>query len=105
MTRDEVIKELEEVPLVDLGELIGFKCDMGKAKKFFLCGQFDEEYYLVEAIEMYLLTEEQRKRMFDANLTIEKILNGRFVSSDVGNVVQNILDEWNAKLGWKHFGF
>jgi hypothetical protein len=68
-------------------------------------GDFCGEEYLVQAIEKWLLTEDQRKRMFDARLSIEKMLNGRYVGEGkVGETVAAIYAEWNAKLGFKAFG-
>jgi hypothetical protein len=68
-------------------------------------GDFCEEHYLVAAIERWLLTEEQRKAMFDHRLSIEKMLNGRYVDSlGVGMLVAGIFEEWNKKLGFKAFG-
>jgi hypothetical protein len=70
---------------------------------FWRDGEFCGEEYLVQAIEKWLQTEEQRKRMFDARLSIEKMLNGRF-TADVEKDVDAIFAEWNAKLGFKAFG-
>jgi hypothetical protein len=68
-------------------------------------GDFCEEAYLVQAIEKWLQTEEQRKRMFDARLSIEKMLNGRYVPDGKTDlIVEAIYAEWNAKLGFKAFG-
>lgn len=66
-------------------------------------GDFCEEHYLVSAIEKYLLTEEQRELMFKNNLTIEKMLNGRYMGL-VSGMVQDIYNLWNDKLGFKAFG-
>ena len=72
---------------------------------FFARGEFHEEYYQIAAIEKYLLTEDQRKKMFDANLTIEKMLNGRYTNINKNEeLVRGIYDEWNTKLGFKCFG-
>ena len=69
-------------------------------------GDFCEEHYLVSAIERWLLTEDQRKRMFDAKLSIEKMLNGRYVGDgQTGKTVSDIYGEWNAKLGFQAFGW
>jgi len=68
-------------------------------------GDFCGEGYLVSAIERWLLTEDQRKRMFDAKLSIEKMMNGRYVGGgDVSETVGAIYGEWNAKLGFNAFG-
>jgi hypothetical protein len=68
-------------------------------------GDFCEEKYLVEAIKKYLRTEEQRKRLFEVDISIEEMLNGRYQGTARNcKVVQGIYDEWNAKLGFKAFG-
>jgi hypothetical protein len=72
--------------------------------KFFKQGDFHEEHYEVAAIEKHLLTETQRKTMFDNKLSIEKMLNGRF-PYDQMDIVESIFAEWNRKLGFKHYGF
>ena len=65
-------------------------------------GEFDSEEYLVEAIEKHLLTEDQRRQLFDNKLSIEKLLNGRFGDEPV---VDQIFAEWNTALGFEHFRF
>ena len=86
--------------MIDLDELLTGTPDWSSVVYFWQYGEFDNESYLVEAIERYLLTEDQRKLMFDARLSIEKILNGRYSDSSVVDV---IVAEWNAKLGFKAF--
>jgi hypothetical protein len=66
-------------------------------------GEFCGEQYLVAAIERWLQTEEQRKGLFDHRLSIEKMLNGRYVSSDVGDFVESLFTAWNEKLGFEAF--
>lgn len=67
-------------------------------------GDFCEEKYLVEAIERFLLTEEQRKAMFDKRLSIEKILNGHYPCNDeYCDFVHKLFEEWNTKLGFESF--
>ncbi len=63
----------------------------------------DDEHWVVAAIKKHLLTEEQRKLMFEADISIEDLLNGRVqIGSDL---VTKIFNEWNAKLGRKQFGW
>ena len=91
--------------MIDLDELLFGTPTWEQVVAFWKNGEFCEEHYLIEAIEKHLLTEEQRKQMFDSRLTIEKILNGRYVGTpEVSRVVFDIFDEWNAKLGFKAFG-
>lgn len=69
-------------------------------------GEFYGEQYLVPAIKKWLRTEDQRQRMAKADISIEEMLNGRYEGGErIGKVVQSIFDEWNAKLGFKAFGF
>jgi hypothetical protein len=72
--------------------------------EFFRDGEFCDEPYLVQAIEKYLLTEEQRKLMFDHKLSIEKMLNGRVEGEEAQKAEEAIYAEWNAKLGFPHCG-
>ena len=66
-------------------------------------GEFCEERYLVDAIKKHLRTEDQRRRMFNLDVSIEDMLNGRY-TGDKSDAVRAIFDEWNAKLGFKAFG-
>jgi hypothetical protein len=98
--------KLKDVELVDLDCL----CYAGppaweQVQKFWLEGEWCEEKYLVKAIELHLLTEEQRKRMFDLHLSIEKMLNGRYGGEDESAAVRSIYGEWNKKLGYHAFGY
>jgi hypothetical protein len=92
--------------MIDLEELLNGTPTWEQVVEFWKDdGEFCKEYYLVEAIEKWLLTEEQRKIMFDNRLSIEKMLNGRYPCSDeMYKVVHGIYDAWNAKLGFKKFG-
>lgn len=87
--------------LIELDELLNGSPQWEEVCYFFENGEFYEEYYLVEAIERWLLTEEQRKQMYDNKISIEKMLNGRCANPQI---VQAIYKEWNDKLGDKHFG-
>jgi len=68
------------------------------------CGYFDKEEYLVAAIKKHLLTEDQKQILFNMNLSVEDLLNGRYPIGQ-GELIQHIFyDVWNEKLGWKDFG-
>jgi len=90
--------------MIDLDELLNGTPTWEQVVEFWKDdGDFCEEQYLVAAIEKYLLTEEQRELMFKNHLTIEKMLNGRYMGL-VSNMVRDIFELWNYKLGWKEFG-
>lgn len=90
--------------MICLDELLTGTPTWEQVAEFWRDGEFCGEEYLVEAIEKHLQTEDQRKRMFNSKLTIEKMLNGRY-TADVEEDVCAIFAEWNAKLGFKSFGF
>ena len=89
--------------MIELDELTTGKPTWEQVVEFWQHGEFYEERYLVEAIERHLLTEDQRQKMFDARLSIEKMLNGRY-TIDVSSLVSSIFSAWNTKLGFKAFG-
>lgn len=61
-----------------------------------------EERDTVPFIRRYLLSEEQRKRLFDLNLSVEDLLNGRYTESQEAEVL-SIFADWNKKLGYESF--
>jgi hypothetical protein len=69
------------------------------------CGYGEDERYLVNAIRNHLLTEEQRQQLFQRNISIEDILNGRVQGEDSEEFSNRLFSDWNAKLGWREFGF
>ena len=89
--------------MIDLDAMYAGKPTWDEVVEFWKAGDWCEEKYLVEAIEKHLQTEDQRKRMFDARLSIEKMLNGRYPISSM-LVVEAIFAEWNKKLGFTAFG-
>jgi len=93
-----------DIKMIDLDHILYGEPTTQEVVAFFERGEFDSEEYQVEAIEKHLLTEEQRKLMFDHRLTIEKVLNGRYGEQE-GPIVIKIFKEWNDKLGFKLFGF
>jgi hypothetical protein len=86
-----------------LDELLTGQPAWTEVVEFWKKGDFCEEHYLIEAIEKHLLTEEQKAKILAANLTIEKMLNGRYSIEE--EMVESIYQEWNAKLGFRSFGF
>lgn len=67
---------------------------------------FDDEPNLVMAIKKHLRTEEQRKLMYEHDLSIEDMLNGRvIVSSPAYEAQRQILKDWNAKIGHSYFQY
>lgn len=93
-----------KTPRCDLDCLLYGNPTWDQVSQFFKDEEFDEEHYLIEAIEKHLLTQAQRNTLINNNLTIEKMLNGR-CSVAVSSIVNQIFAEWNAKLGFKSFGF
>lgn len=90
--------------MIDLDEILYGKPTMAQVAEFWKNGEFYEERYLVQAIEKWLLTEDQRKVLFDANLSIEKILNGECCCAAHDKVRDDLCADWNVKLGFKAFG-
>ena len=98
-----ILKISQEERLIELDELLNGAPLWKSVVNFWKSGEFYEEHYLVEAIEKWLLTDEQRQSILDAGLTIEKMLNGRYNGNQKG-LVYGIYNEWNNKLGFKAFG-
>ena len=92
-----------DVSKLDLDYILGGTAPLMKVCAYFARGEFHEEHYMVHAIEMYLLSPEQRDKMDVHNLTIEKMLNGRYGGAEE-SVVCSIYKEWNDMLGFKCFG-
>lgn len=63
------------------------------------------EGYLVNQIRAYLLTEEQRAKLHEWNISIEDLLNGRVAGEDQDQKYAYFFDAWNAVVGRKEFGF
>jgi hypothetical protein len=88
--------------MIELDELLNDEAEWEQVVDFFENGEFYEEHYLIDAIEKHLQTEEQRKRIFDAHTSIEKMLNGRCEAEQI-KVRDEIFSEWNKKLGFEYF--
>ena len=81
---------------------LGTGPDDARIKEWFKDGEYDDEKYLVQAIKMHLLTEQQKTMLFRVDLSIEDCLNGRYGEQPE---VEAMYEEWNAKLGFRCFGF
>lgn len=63
---------------------------------------FQEEHYLVSAIKKYLLKPNQRQQMFQLDLSIEDILNGR-TTGEHQPFIEELFKDWNSSLGFACF--
>lgn len=68
-------------------------------------GYGENEAYLVLAIKQHLLTEDQKRALFDRNVSIEDVLNGRVENDPDGSFENSLFSSWNATLGWREFGY
>jgi len=66
---------------------------------------FDKEEYLVAAIKRYLRTPEQKAILDARDISIEDVLNGRIEGADQDDIYNMLFNDWNAKLGFRGFGF
>lgn len=66
---------------------------------------FDKEEYLVAAIKTYLRTPEQKQFLDSRDISIEDVLNGRIEGEDQDEIYEQLHADWNAKLGFRGFGF
>jgi hypothetical protein len=88
---------------IDLDQLLYGTTTWEQVADFFKRGEFHEEHYLVDAIKKHLLTPFQLQRLRSLELSIEDVLNGRFHGTS--EAVARIMEEWNAKLGFRSFHF
>ena len=63
-----------------------------------------DEHIQIRRIKEYLLTEEQKKQLNDANYDISDVLNGRTLPF-FEPAVEVMFADWNNKLGRHVFGF
>jgi hypothetical protein len=90
--------------LIDLDELLHGSPSWKQVVDFWKdpnC-EWYEESYLIEAIKKFLRTEEQRRELFELDLSIEDCMNGRYTTKQ-SKRVRKIYKEWNKKLGFKAF--
>ena len=88
--------------MINLDTLLYGNPSWAEVVEYFKDGEFYEESYLVEAIKQHLRTPDDKKQLYDADLSIEDCLNGRYGGGQEG-VVNGILKGWNEKLGFKQF--
>ena len=91
--------------MIDLDAILFGNVTMQELGAYFKNESFDSEEWLVKTIRKHLLTEAQRKTMFDLNFTVEDALNGRTETQDAWDAIQVIYADWNQKLGHHAFGF
>lgn len=89
---------------MDLEDLLHGSPSWKDVKFYFQNGEFFDEHYLIEAITKHLLTDDQRGRMHSLRYSIADMLNGRIEGAVAQNDAEAIFAEWNAKLGFHHFG-
>jgi len=66
----------------------------------------DREEHTIDIIKSYLRTEEQRKWMYNQDLSIADILNGRFHGTEATvTIIQSMFNDWNEKIGKRLFRF
>ena len=63
---------------------------------------FDSEEQLVNAIRAHLMSIDQRYQLFELNISVEDILNGRIEGGNPEEVT-SILTRWNQELGFRCF--
>lgn len=91
--------------MADLDYILYGEPTWEKVVEAFRRDDWDQEQYLVEAIERHLQTEEQRQLLFENGLDIVKILNGRWEQTPQREeVVKKIFSDWNERLGFVSFG-
>jgi hypothetical protein len=64
-----------------------------------------EEADTVQIIRKQLLTQEDRKLMFDLDISVEDILDGRVEGEEADEASKLIMKHWNERLGMNIFGF
>lgn len=83
-----------------------------KMAKLKITGVSEEEFYrfenpddendLVSFIRKHLLSETQRRELFEHNLSVEDCLNGRY-TAEHSAFVHSLYADWNDKLGYQSF--
>lgn len=89
--------------MIDLDYLLYGTPSWKEIVSFFEDDNWTGEEYLIQAIKKFLRTEEDRKQLFELDLSIEDILNCRY-TQEQEEKVNSIYSRWNEKLGFKCFG-
>lgn len=98
-------KQPKQYPTLELETLLYGSPPWDQIVEFWKDGSgFPEEHYLVAAIKKHLMTTEQRDAFNITGLTIEDALNGRN-DANTQALVDSTYAAWNAKLGFRAFGF
>ncbi|MDD5454051.1 MAG: hypothetical protein PHW62_00925 [Candidatus Ratteibacteria bacterium] len=64
------------------------------------------EEYAVEFVKAHLRTPEQKKWLDEQDLSILDVFHGSFGAvAGQEEYIEQMLNDWNKKLGRKHFGF
>jgi len=86
---------------IDLDQFLYGKATEEEIKDFWKNGDFCEEKYLVEAIKKYLRDDDDKKAMYDLDMSIEEMLNG------IGpwDETQALFNKWNNKIGFRYFSY
>lgn len=74
-------------------------------EEWYLWELSSEEEYVVPLIKKYLRTPEQRATMNELDISIEDMLNGRVEGEAAQAFVAETFTAWNAKIGYKQFGY
>ena len=64
---------------------------------------FDNEGRFVQAIRKHLLTDDQKRFLHQADLSIEDCLNGRYGEKHEQAIARKLYKPWNTKIGSKCF--
>ncbi len=95
------IKQREDIDAIEAA--FNTNADMATVARALNSGLLDKEENTVELIKKYLQTEQDRKAMYDEDMSIYDMLNGRY-NEEQEIVVLEIFERWNQKLGTKTFG-
>jgi len=91
-----------ETELIDLDTLLHGEPTWASVLAFWKDGECHEEQYKAAAIKKYLRTEEDRKLLYERDLSIEDCLNGRYPITQERKI-RKMKKAWNKKLGLKGF--
>jgi len=88
---------------IELDQFLYGEATEEEIRDFWENGEFNGEQYLVAAIKKYLRDDEDKQIMFDLDLSIEDMMNGRY-TGDQSDAVHAMYAKWNEKVGHHHFG-
>lgn len=90
--------------MIEFDDLINPSVEVSdqEVSDFFKNEEFHEDQYLVQAIKLRLRSKEDKKVLYDLDVSIEELLNGNYDIS-LYNEIALIKHNWNRKLGFKYF--